>query len=468
MKALPLALVLPVALAAGCSRDRDQPEQHGKEKVSDTLTAMVSDTFSFPAAGLPEELPAGASLSDYLQYAEARNPGVQAAYQRWQAEEARAPQMRSLPDPQLRYEFTDMGGSREQMVALAQTVPWPGKLVLRGRVAEGEAEAARQRYQAARLALAYRVKRAHYEHWYLARAVAVTRESLELARAVEETARARYKAAAAEYSDLLKAQVEVARTEDLLRELQAMRGPVVARLNAELGRPAGAPLAEARDAPPPERLAASDAEVLAWVEARSPDLAAMDAEVRAARDSTALALRGPIPDLMLSAGPAFMEPEGMDREEGFKVGVGITVPLWFGKYRAANREARARLEAARLSREETSNRLGADAKMVLFAVRDAERKAQLYREAIVPRSEQAAETAKTAYAAGKVPFVELADSQRMLLQFRLDLVRALANREKALAELEMMVGRGLPTEPEGPAKPPAAAGDEGSKKEVRP
>jgi outer membrane protein TolC len=368
--------------------------------------------------------------------------------------------MRALPDPQLMYEVTDMPDAREQMIALSQTVPWPGKLVIGGRVAEGEAEAGLRRYEAARLALTYRVKSAYYEQWYLGRAIAVARENLDLTRAAEATVRTRYRAAAAEYADLLKAQVEVARNEDGLRELEAMRGPVAARLNYELGRPAGAPPAEAGDAPPPERLAASDDEVLTWIEARSPELAVMDAQIRAARDSTALARRGPLPDLMLSAGPTFMEQDGMDREEGFKVGVGLTLPLWFGRYRAANREARARFAAARLSREEAFNRIGSEARMALFAMRDADRKVRLYREAIVPRAEQAAETARTAYAAGRVPFVELADSLRMLLEFRLELARALANRAQRLAELEMMLGRELPTAPE--------AGGEDSGREARP
>ena len=456
MKALPLALILPVALAAGCSGDRDQPEPHGVYRIS------------LPPARSPEALPASATLADYLKYAEVRNPGVQAAYQRGQAAKERAPQMRALPDPLLMYEYWGLQDTQQQMLTVGQTIPWPGKLMLAGSQAEKEAQAEYQRYQIARLALAYRVKNAYFEHWYLARAMEIAKENAELARGIEATARTRYQAALAEFADVIKAQVELSRMEDMVKELEAMRGPTIARLNAELDRPAEAPLPAPQQAPPEERLAVSETEVLSLLEQASPELAAMDAEVAAARDSVALAKRGPIPDLMLKAGAMTMKQDGMERDDGPQLGVGITLPLWFGKYRAMRREAGARLSAAEFSRRDTANRLGSDAKMALFGLRDADRKASLYRDTILPRAEQGLSAAHASYKAGKLPFIELVDAQRVLIQFRLDLARTLANRAQRLAEVEMLAGRELPKEavpspaekPQKPEAPPAETSKE--------
>jgi outer membrane protein TolC len=434
MKAPFLTLLLPATLLAGCSGDRNQPEPHGVYRIGPSEARSA------------EDLPASASLADCLTYAEARNPGVRSAFQRWQAARERAPQTRSLPDPLLMYEYWGMHDTKQQMLTIGQTIPWPGKLALAGSAAEREAEAGHQRYQAARLALAYRVKNAWFEYWYLARAIEIAKENAELAGSVEETARTRYKAALAEFADVVKAQVELARMEDLVKELEAMSGPTIARLNAELDRPAEAPLSAPEKAPPEERLTISETEVLALLEQASPELAAMDAEVAAARDELRLARRGPIPDLMLKAGAMTMKPEGMERDDGPQLGVGITLPLWFGKYRAMRREAGAKLSAAEFARRDAANRLGSDAKMALFGLRDAERKAGLYRDTILPRAEQALAAARTGYAAGKVQFLELLDAQRVLIQFRLDLVRAQANRAQRLAEIEMLAGRELPKE----------------------
>jgi outer membrane protein TolC len=106
--------------------------------------------------------------------------------------------------------------------------------------------------------------------------------------------------------------------------------------------------------------------------------------------------------------------------------------------------------------------------MTLFSLRDADRKVGLYREAIIPRAEQAAAAALAGYRAGRVQLADLVDAERVLIQFRLDYARTVANRAQRLAELEMMVGRALPAEADRPTTSPADAGDRGSQKEARP
>ncbi|HOX07131.1 MAG TPA: TolC family protein [Planctomycetota bacterium] len=430
-------VLLAVATLAGCSGPSGPSRLAGPARAASG--ARVQDT--------PDELPAAAALPELLRYAEDGNPGLMSARARWRAAEARISRERSLQDPQLMYEFESVGGTRQDMLTLGQAVPWPGKLLLAGSVAAREAEAARRRYEGARLALHYRVRLAWWEYWYFGRAAEAAGDGVALARAAEEVARARHKAAAAGLAEVLKAQMELARAEDMLREYLAMLPAAAARLNAELGRPAGAWLPRPEAGPSGGSLVASDAQVLTWAGASSPELGAMEAEVDAARDALALARRGPIPDLMVQAGVASMKESGMDRETGAKLGVGITLPLWFGRYRAEREEADARLVAAQAARRESGNRLSADVSMVLFALRDAERKLSLYREAILPRAEQAQETLLAAYRVGKAGFADLLEAQRSLLQFRLELARAGANREQRLAELEMLSGRELPREP---------------------
>src|SRR5512135_2325013 len=196
MRILLPALILPAALAAGCA------EQGSGRDSGFMVQGSRSDWEPGTGDRKPAaDLPAGASLPDYLQYAEERNPGVQAARQRWLAAKERAPQARNLPDPLLMYEYWGMKDTKQQMLTVSQTVPWPGKLALAGAAARKEAAAERQRYEAARLSLVYRVKTAWFEHWYLARAIEIAREDAALAGNIEEIARTRYKAGLAEFAD---------------------------------------------------------------------------------------------------------------------------------------------------------------------------------------------------------------------------------------------------------------------------
>jgi outer membrane protein TolC len=446
-----------VLVAWGCAGTRTDVGYHRAVEVAAGARAA--------AAGARAELPERPVLEDYLAAAERANPGVRAAYHRWQAALARAPQARGLPDPQLNYayfprEVETRVGPQEHRLGLSQTIPWPGKLVLGGQAAEAAARAERHRYRKARLALAREVKHAYYEYWYLARAVEVSEENLGLARRLEGVARARYRAAAAGHPDVIRAQVEVGRLEDRLTSLRALRGPVAAGLNALLDREVDAPLAWPERGPEVASLAESDDEIERKLRESSPDLAALAAEVQRADKAVRRARQSWVPDVKLGVdwmvtgepdGPMPTEDRGRD---AVAVGVGISLPLWFGKHRAAAREARSSLAAARLARRDRENLLLARLRRTAYEVRDAERKVALYGETLIPKAEQALGAAETAFRAGKAGFGDLVDAQRVLLEFRLTRERELARHAQRIAELETLTGRELGTAPAGGEPPP--------------
>lgn len=145
------------------------------------------------------ELDEDATLTDFLAYGALANPGLEAAYNRWAAALQRVPQARALPDPRLSFgyfiqEVETRVGPQRAKVGVSQMFPWRGKRVLRGEVALHRAEAAHARYEAARLALFHRIRRAYWEYWYLSRAVDITEENLSLVTQIEGVARAKYAA----------------------------------------------------------------------------------------------------------------------------------------------------------------------------------------------------------------------------------------------------------------------------------
>ena len=91
-----------------------------------------------------EEFSADPVLADYLAYAAAHNPQLQAAFERWRAAlEAVAP-AKTLPDPKFSYRFfvqevETRVGPQKQGFGLAQKFPWFGKLDLGGDIAVAKA-----------------------------------------------------------------------------------------------------------------------------------------------------------------------------------------------------------------------------------------------------------------------------------------------------------------------------------------
>ena len=440
-----LMLVATCALmvALGCAHGA------GRSALDDLARMEITSGYAPESRKLPA-LDEAAGLNEYLQYAALNNPGLEAAFNRWKASLERVPQATSLPDPRFTYQYyieqveTRVGPQR-QSVAVSQTFPWFGKLKLRGDVALAAANAEKARYETAKLKLFYRVKAAYHELAYLGRAVAIVRENRDLAKYIERVARKRYEGDVGTHRDVIRAQVELGKLEDHLLAVIALRGPVTARLNAALNRPINTELAwPAR--PPADGISATDKQIIAWLGEASPELKALEHEIAKHQHAVDLAKKNYYPDITLgltyidtgSARMAGVRDSGKDPVIAM---ASINLPIWYAKYRAADREARARLRAAVLQRTDKENSLGSDAKMILYRFRDAGRKIDLYRDTLVPKAKQSLKATQTAYSSGKASFLDLIDTQRILLEFQLSYERALTDRAQRLAEIEALVGR---------------------------
>ncbi len=484
--------MLSVALGAGCQTT--QPRK-GVEDMAPAAAAR-------PPAAPPdrrtadEETPVlgeDATLSDYLAYAALKNPGLEAAFERWRAALERVPQVRSLPDPRFTYayfiqEVETRVGPQKQKLGLSQVFPWFGKLELRGDVAVEAANAERQRYQAAKLELFYEVKRAYYEYYYLARATDIVESTRALVGNLERVVRTQYQAGRAQHADVIRAQVELGKVEDRLRSLRSLRDPLVARLNAVLNRPADAPLPWPKTVPE-EQVTLSDERLIEWLRRASPELKALEYDIAKERRSIDLAKKAYYPDVTIgldytdvgsalrpdapgmsapsaqrsaarlaqgqgdaldvtSLGSSFLRGERPDDsgQDIWMLWMSLNLPIWHDKYSAGEREARARYRAAVRAKTDHENQLVSRVKMVVYYFRDAERKIDLYRDTLVPKATESLKATEVGFRAGTASFRDLVDAERALLEFQLSCERALTDRAQRLAELEMIVGGEVPRE----------------------
>lgn len=387
---------------------------------------------------------------DYLRYAALNNAGIEAAFKRWKAALERVPQATSLPDPRFNYtyfveEVETRVGPQRQKFGVAQMFPWFGTLRLQGNAAAEAAAATQQEYEKAKLGLFYRVKAAYCEYWYLAQAIAVTKEHLKLVTNIEGVARTRFKAGAAPNSAVIQAQVELGKLDDRVRTMESLQAPIVAKLNAALNRPTHLPLPWPGSLP---EFAASftDEQAMQWLAESNPDLRRLDHLAKREEAGIKLARKNYYLDITLGVDYVDtadgLNPEMADSgKDPVMAMVSINLPIWYGKYRAAEREARLRKAAVEEDRDDTGKRLDADLELALYHFRDAERKIDLYGDTLVPKAVQSLKVAQREFEAGSTSFIALVDAERLLLEFELAHRRAQADRGQRLAEIEMLAGR---------------------------
>lgn len=392
-----------------------------------------------------------AGLADYLAYAALNNPGLEAAFNHWTAALEQVDQVTALPDPRLSYtyfitEVETRVGPQRQKVSLSQKFPWLGKLELRGEAAGAQAEAARYRYEQIKLELFHKVRHAYYEYYYLGRAIAVTQENLVLLGSIEEVARSKYQSGGIHQAAVLKFQVDMGKLGDRLRSLQDMQEPTVARLNAALNRPMDEPLAWPSDIAEQE-VALSDEDLGDALRENNPQLAGLDRQIDAAKHKLALAQKDYYPDISL--GVLFIDtreavmPVDDSGNDPLAVTLSLNLPLNHGKYRAGERQARAQQHAAALQRVDRENNLRAELQLALYAVRDAQRRMDLYEDELIPKAQQSYSVTQQAFSAGNAEYLDVVDAVRTLLEFQLAQERARVDRAQELSKIELLVGKPL-------------------------
>jgi outer membrane protein TolC len=403
------------------------------------------------------ELNDSASLDDFVLYAMLNNSGLRAAYDRWKAALDQVGPSKALPDPRFTYanyirEVETRVGAQEHKFGLAQSFPWFGKLDLQGDMALQEAHAQGQSYEAAKRELMYRVKSIYYEYAYLAESIDITKDNLILLTYLEGVAQTKYKSGAGLQSAVIKAQVELGKLEDRLYSLQDLMRAVAAKLNIALNRPSHMPLPVPKNLPQ-EKLAFIDDDLFALLRENNPSLKAFDYMTVKEDLAIQLAKKNYFPDVTLGVDyidtASRLDVNPMDNGKDPVVAtLSVNIPIWRQKYDAITAEMRARRRAVVGEKKEKENILMADLEMALFGLRDADRKIDLYWNTLLPKAEQSLKVTELAFTTDKATFLDLIDSQRILLGFQLEHKRALADRAQRVAEIEMItggdIGRKLP------------------------
>lgn len=293
---------------------------------------------------LASSLHAKATLEAVLRLAAAQSPLVSAAAHRWQAATHKRAQAVSLPDPRVEASYFVRQVDDRWMVSLSQDLPYPGKLLLGGRIADAETQVAYIRYQMAiRNALA-EAKEMYFELYYIDRAQQITTAIQRLYERYAALAAGGTSVAQTKLPETFRAESQRLQLGYDLVLLREMRATETQRLRALMGLRGDSDIGPTEDVVRPLPFEITLEALYAMAERYNQELLAAGVEVERAGHQTQLARQAPIPDLMLGVSYTDMIDVPSNKNP-LSVNVGISVPLWLGKYRAMAREAHALEEA---------------------------------------------------------------------------------------------------------------------------
>lgn len=413
------------------------------------LTAMLVLTAAIAVFGQERSPNTPTPLSELLAEATQNNSQIAAADYGLQAAKEVPRQVTTLPDPTFTYQQLSVGSPRPLAgytnsdfsyvgIGASQELPYPGKLRLRGEVAQRDADIKEKERDGISASVADGVKVDYLQLAYLQNTLGILMENRHVLDQLIQDATAHYEVGQGLQADVLQAQVE--RTK-LVREItmhHEQMGQIEAHLKGLLHRDQSSPDIVTEELNE-SSLGYTSAELLQMVREHNPQVQVDSSSVSKQDAALASAKREGKPDFSL--GYMYQNTDRKYRDY-YMLTFNVRFP----------RKARVNAEIAEAAKNlaQTKETLDAHLQQQLAQVKQNyvtatsdEELLKEYREGLIPQSDAAYRATLNAYAANRDQFTHVLLYFTNVLTLKLGEAQVLADHETALAHLETLTGATL-------------------------
>ncbi|MCF8056658.1 MAG: TolC family protein [Desulfocapsa sp.] len=421
----------------------------GKNKIRWFLGVLLLISGVTPVTAAFSSTNEADTLSGYLEQALTGNDALRKARAEFRISTEKTRQAGVLPDPKLVVQYylqpvETRTGPQNAAIGISQSLPWFSKLALLREMSNHEVAIAGAGLAGVELAVARQVKEAYIEYGFLGLSQQTVADNIELLRYLEGVARSRYAAGKAPYFDVLKIQIELAKTEEKALALADQAYPLRVHINNLLGTEAE----RVRIIPhslPLVVLEKSEDTIHSLSLLNAPLLQTGQQLIARARTGKELAEKDFFPDFnfslntILTGSAEYGDPPDSGRNP-IIAGLNVNLPIFRDRRHAKVAEQEAGIMSAQSFQQEQMRLLETQIEQDLYAYREAQRKLMLYRDELLPKVKQQLEVAVNGFQSGENSILELIDAEKGLLIFGLAEKRALADRALAVARLEARAG----------------------------
>lgn len=387
------------------------------------------------------------SLDEYFKIAAENNPGLQAKYKSFEAAMERVAQVSSLPDPNLSFGYfispveTRVGPQRARF-SLTQMFPWFGTLKAQEDVATLMAEAKYQEFLDVRNKLFYQVAAAYYPLYELKRLVEIENENISILTSYKDIASVKFQNGKGAMVDVLRVDIMLKDAATNLSILEQKKKPLETRFNTLLNRQEdetiivqdslyveNLPLTYRRDS----------------LLTSNPLLDELDLKIKASEAQELAATKQGMPkigvglDYVIVGQRTDMSVPDNGQDVLMPM-VTMSLPIFRGKYKAAQKEAQLMQESYALQKEDAVNRLTSTYEMIWFEIQKQLDQIILYEEQIIT-SQQSLNLLFTAYGNSGKDFEEVLRMQQQILKYQKMKATALSDYNIAIAELDYITAK---------------------------
>jgi cobalt-zinc-cadmium efflux system outer membrane protein len=444
----PLLALGMLVLAAGCATEETLIEPPSESTLGDQ-THETSPALNQNVN--PQDTTTKVTISDTLTFSDAlskallENPRLQSYGWQVRVKEAERIQASLLPNPTLNTEMENFGGTgpfegydgREVTVKLGQKILLGADRLKRKRLAGATKKLAGWDYEAQRLDVLTGVTKAYISALEAQRQWQQQKELVDVAQNLYNSISAQVKAGKVSKLAQTKAQVELSRAkidlENARNQWESARSSLAAywgseqpefkQLKGELNMPSAIP---------------EYAKVQTYIQ-RNPDVARWATELQQRESALDLAQARGVPDITVSGG--YKRAEDLGASAAI---VGVSIPLpFFDRNQGNIKAAKYELSRVETQREAAVTQTYKALQTAYNRLDAAAHEVNQLQEQVLPGAKTAFEASQTGYRQGKFDYLEVLDAQRTLFSTRTRYIQALAEYNRAVAEVERLIGTPL-------------------------
>ncbi|MDQ1330502.1 MAG: TolC family protein [Thermodesulfobacteriota bacterium] len=380
------------------------------------------------ASDKPEENFSAPPVEELVAEALEKSPAVAAVRSRVAASKELIEPASALPDPELEFLLEENISSLSSPVfvkgeiVLKQDFPFPGKRSVLEKTAGAESEMEYAGLIDIERQVTRDVRTIYAGLYALDREAAVLEIAGELVKMLEATAASRYSTGEGDQESQIKAQIESSRLTERINDIAAERGGMAAGLNRLLGRSGSFPVGKVAALPSVSVKDEGIESLEALALANSPALYIKKGSVKSAEYRLESADLDFWPDFFAGVGIGFdneYDPMAL-------ITFGITLPVWQNsKQKPLKRAAGHKLEEAKKNLKEAETVISSEIADLFTKWNRDQKQIKRYRDAIIPQTSAALNSARASYIAGRADFSVVIEDYRLWL----DALSQLARRE---------------------------------------
>ncbi len=390
-------------------------------------------------------------LNGYLKTAAKNNPGLKAKFNDYMAAMEKVPQVGALPDPVVAFGyFVSPGetrvGPQQVSASVSQMFPWFGLLNAREDVATELAKSKLEIFEDAKSKLFYDVKSVYYNLYFIKKGISITKEDIAILFTFKQLALIKFESGKVSAVDELRVELEIADLENQLAYLLDSKYQVQVQFNNLLNIADDMPINIPNELWG-DKLAYSKTELMDSITVQNHRIKQIEHRILSWESQKTVAKKSGMPSFMLGAGytaignsnnPA-LSPSENGRDVFLLPKVGITIPLYRKKYKAMVKEASFKVDAASFEKEDKINQLSTLFEIGYKDFRDAERRVTLYQNQL-KIAKQALDILLAKYSTDGTNFEEVLRMERKVLKYKLELDKARADKNAAVAFIYYLMG----------------------------